>query len=383
MGAEDPTIPSGTRLASDFDPEDVPTLAWGTLMAGLGFLLAAVHFSHIGEARALWASVVGVLLPFAISVGGIMSFGVLLVLPREQFGQHQVDFIRRTGPWVAGWMFFGMLWMSIAGAGSVIYQSSQGLFEPGSVFLIAIFASYGAIPGVITGYYYGRTAQAATEIAERERYLAVFSRVLRHNFRNQMNLLLGELDLAEQEAPPDASTHVDRAGAYGRDLMETVEKQRFLVETVTEPKSPRNQRGSAVIRKAVDSVREMYPESAVSVDTNGDTVVSAHPQIDRALMELLENAIVHSTDSASAVTLESRRANDSIVVSVSNAGPPIPASEKAILTRDHEPNQLHHGSGLGLWIVDRLTEQSHGSVEIQRSETVRNTVSLELPIPHR
>jgi signal transduction histidine kinase len=383
MDAEDPTIPSGARLARDFDPEDIPTLAWGVLMIVLGFLLTSVHAGNLGELRSFWTFVIGSILPFGITIAGIIPFGFLLVLPREEFGQQQVDFIRRIGPWVAGWIFVGMLWMSIAGAGSVIYQSSQGLFQPDSVFLIAIFASYGAVPGAITGYYYGRTAQAATKIAERERYLAVFSRVLRHNFRNQMNLLLGELDLADQSAPPTTSAHVHRAGTYGRDLMETVEKQRFLVETVTEPKSPRNQRVSDVIREAVDSVREMYPDTAVTVNATAKAAVSAHPQIDRAIMELLENAIVHGIEPCSVVALESRRENGSIIVSVSNDGPPIPTSEKAILTQDLEPNQLHHGSGLGLWIVDRLTEQSNGRLEIQRSDSQRNSISLELPTTFR
>ena len=379
IGAADLLNPDAARLRREFDPEAVPTIAWGVLLAGLGLLLAIIHGGHIGESRPAWALFIGVVVPFGISLGGILPFGLFLSLPMANLNELNLEFLRRIGPWVAGWMLLGMVWMGLAGAGSVLYQSTQSLFEPESLTLIAIFGSYGAIPGGITGYYYGRTAQAASEIAERERYLAVFSRVLRHNFRNQMNLLLGALDIASRSAQPTTTAHISRAETFGEDLMDTVEKQRFLVETVTEQKSPRTQRLSRVIETAAESVRTAYPESTLRVGELNGEMVSAHPEIDRAFVELLENAVRHSDEAPSRVAIESRLENGSVVVSVSDSGPAIPSTERAILTQDLEPNQLRHGSGLGLWIVDRLTAQSQGTLEIQHTPGAGNTVLLELP----
>ena len=380
IGAEDLLNPDDARLTSEFDPEAVPTIAWGVLVAGIGVVLAMIHAGHIGESRPAWALLIGVVVPFGISIGGIVPVGLFLSLPIANLTTVNLDFLRRIGPWVAGWMLLGMVWMGLAGAGSVLYQSTQSLFETQSLSLIAIFGSYGAIPGAITGYYYGRTAQAASEIAERERYLAVFSRVLRHNFRNQMNLLLGALDIASRSAHPPTTTHISRAETVGEDLMDTVEKQRFLVERVTEQKPPRPQRLSTVIETAVESVQTAYPESRLRVsDLNGETVL-AHPEIDRAFVELLENAVCHSGEAHSRVEIGSRLENGSVVVSISDSGPAIPSTERAILTQDLEPDQLRHGSGLGLWIVDRLTAQSQGTLEIQQTPGGGNTVSLGLPV---
>ncbi len=101
--------------------------------------------------------------------------------------------------------------------------------------------------------------------------------------------------------------------------------------------------------------------------------------IDRAVAELVENAIRHCPDEHPRILIEGGRTNGRVVLSVSDSGPAIPSTETDILTKELEPDQLTHGSGLGLWIVDRLTEQSNGHLAIERTEGVGNTVILELP----
>lgn len=364
----------------DVDPEVVPSIAWGLAVIVLGFLFAYVHLSHLSEPQPLGKLVIGVVVPFLISAFVVIPFGVILSLPTDSFHERRVAFIREVGPWIAGWMVLGMGWMGIAGVGSILYQPGWELSRTDSIHLIAIFASYGVIPGMITGHYYGRTVQTATEVAERERNLTVFMRVLRHNFRNEMNVLLGELGLAEEMAPAEAAKHVRKASTHGRDLMETVEKQRDLVQIVTDPESPEVQALSGIVSTAVESTRERYPGAVVSAPDSLSVSVWAHPQIDRAIVELLENAIVHSGSETPRAVVETSLEADHIVVSIHDSGSHIPTEETSILVGEMDPNQLEHGSGLGLWIVDRLIDQSGGSVDVKTDPAGGNAVLLRLQL---
>ncbi|MFB6086009.1 MAG: sensor histidine kinase [Halodesulfurarchaeum sp.] len=367
------------RLLADFDLERVPSNVWGLVVTGLGLVLVVAHFLNLTESHPLGTLVIGVIVPILLTGGVMIPFGLILALPTDSAHERHVTFLRDIGPWVAGWMVVGMGWMAIAGAGSVLYQSGVELTATDSIYLVAIFAAYGVVPGTITGYYYGRTVQTATEVAERERLLTVFMRVLRHNFRNEMNVILGELGLAERLSPEEAARHVRKASRQGRDLMKTVEKQRYLVGIVTDPKAPQVQSLSEVIEKAVETTRENHPGADVSVSDSPACSIRAHPQIDRAIVELLENAIVHSTETRPRAVIEIDRGTDRVVLSIHDSGARIPMEEMAILSTESDPTQLEHGSGLGLWIVDRLIDQSGGSFDV-KSDEEKNEVVLRLPI---
>ncbi|MFW5922111.1 MAG: sensor histidine kinase [Halodesulfurarchaeum sp.] len=368
------------HLLMDFDPEVVPSIAWGLFVTGLGFVFAFGHAFHLTETHPLGTLVIGVVIPLLITVGVMIPFGLLLALPKDSFHERRVTFIRQVGPWMAGWMVIGMGWMGIAGAGSVLYQTGVELATTDSIYLIAIFTSYGVIPGSITGYYYGRTVQSATEVLERERHLTVFTRVLRHNFRNEMNVILGELGLAEELAPAEAGKHVRKASRHGRDLMETVEKQRYLVGIVTDPEPPVVQSLAGVLETAVESTREKHPGAVISMPDSISVSVTAHPQIDRAIVELLENAIEHSTAETPRAVVEVRREDGQVVLSIHDSGARIPIEEISVLGDDTAPNQLEHGSGLGLWIVDRLVDQSDGSFEVKTDSAAGNEVLVRLQV---
>jgi signal transduction histidine kinase len=73
---------------------------------------------------------------------------------------------------------------------------------------------------------------------------------------------------------------------------------------------------------------------------------------------------------------------DGIVVIVSDDGPGIPADELRALYGSSE-SPLHHGSGLGLWVVKWITESYGGEVRIEEEATAGSEVTLSLPAAPR
>ncbi|MGM0397864.1 MAG: PAS domain-containing protein [Halobacteriota archaeon] len=51
------------------------------------------------------------------------------------------------------WLLFGIGWMTTVGVGLVIYAVTKGTPPPHSLYLIGTFASYGSMPGMLTGWF--------------------------------------------------------------------------------------------------------------------------------------------------------------------------------------------------------------------------------------
>lgn len=101
--------------------------------------------------------------------------------------------------------------------------------------------------------------------------------------------------------------------------------------------------------------------------------VLAHPHLDVAICELVENAIRHNdTDTLTvevSVTPAAVRPDGTRMcrIDVRDTGQGIPQLEIEALTQPEE-TPLGHGRGLGLWLVSAIVEQSAGHLEFPDTE---------------
>jgi signal transduction histidine kinase len=113
--------------------------------------------------------------------------------------------------------------------------------------------------------------------------------------------------------------------------------------------------------------------------------VQADPEaLGQAVLNLLNNAIKYSKDSKS-ITVEARRDDGRVVVSVTDLGIGIPKGEhKKIFEKFYrgEDSLVHEtkGSGLGLPLVRHIMEAHGGSVEVESSPGRGSTFSLVVPV---
>lgn len=358
---------------------DIPHRFWGAVVTATGVGLTALHLVHLTREEVSVALLIGVLLPLAISLLLVVPLGLALLSSSMGVPTPKKRLVRDLGPWLAGWMIFGILWMVVAGTGTIVYQFAEGVTMSHGPYLLAIFATYGTVPGLVTGYFYGCAVAERRTAADREKQLAVFSRILRHNFRNQMNVLLGETQQILAKGPPTVTPHAEQILQAGNRLMTTVENERFLVETVVNPSTPVSHDLSSVVDAAVESVQSAHPDAVIDLDNGTGGRISSHPQIDRAIQELLENAILYDDSGTPRITVATSRVDDSAQLVIRDTGPGIPAVETETLRDDVPVGSLNHGSGLGLRIADRLVEESNGRLLFDTTED-GTTVTIELPL---
>jgi two-component system phosphate regulon sensor histidine kinase PhoR len=145
----------------------------------------------------------------------------------------------------------------------------------------------------------------------------------------------------------------------------------------------------AVVRDVVDAYR--FPIEQLGFELRVDVAedlpgLELDPEaISQALINLLNNAIKYSTDTK-AIAVSVRREGDRVLLSVEDSGIGIPRSEhRRIFEKFYrvETSLVHttKGSGLGLALVQHITEAHGGRVELKSAPGEGSTFTLSLPVP--
>ena len=223
-----------------------------------------------------------------------------------------------------------------------------------------------------------------------ERRLQVLNRVLRHDLRNDMNVVDGYAELlatSVREDPDRACEYADIIRQRARDLVELSDKARTLdalvtdAETVTEVVDV-----VAMIRSHTEQLRAEHPEVELTTSLPESAVVSAVPILGSAFDNLLENAVEHNdrerpTVDVSAAVVRPPDADGAahLRVRIRDDGPPIPENDREVLRRGSE-TALEHASGLGLWLVSWIVSASGGTIEFDPADGRGNVVTVRLPL---
>jgi len=216
----------------------------------------------------------------------------------------------------------------------------------------------------------------------RERQLVVMDNLLRHNLRNDLNIISGTAELIEEEVP-EASDRTAVIRRTSEALLASVEKERDVIELLTGDPSRERFDLTAAIERSLDTVHEELPAATIETSLPETATVFALRELQIAITELLENAIRHTESDPPTVELSARTTEDIVEVACADGGPPIPEIEAAVLRGDHRMTRVYHSSGLGFWLVYWAVELSDGHITVERSPAEGNRITLSIPRPQR
>lgn len=229
-------------------------------------------------------------------------------------------------------------------------------------------------------------------LQQRESQLQVLNRVLRHNLRNDMNVVTAHAEsvLANDETPDDVAEDVEKIVATARRLIDTSEHARaFYEDLLTEgERDPKPVDAVPIVRTRVETLRAEFPECHIETDLPASAWALDTTVLPIVVEEIIHNAIVHNdrheserTVAVSVSTLaDSDLGSDGEVrIAVTDNGPGIPMVEEALLTDELEETPVEHGSGLGVWLVNWLVDQLGGTVEAHSGIERGSTVTIRVP----
>ncbi|MFP4217907.1 MAG: ATP-binding protein [Salinarchaeum sp.] len=215
-----------------------------------------------------------------------------------------------------------------------------------------------------------------TQRETREQQLEILTRVLRHNLRNRLDVILGQTERITSEEPRKriqaAVEDLRELGAQARDAEE-------ILDAYTE--QPTNSDVMAVVTTVVETMDHRYPDSDLRV-TGPDTAgVATHTtMLERALVEVLENAIEHTdrTTPTVEVTVETQTGTGGVQIHIADEGPGLPDREREILASGEE-TPLKHGQGIGLWIAKWAIDGIGGTITFEDNEPRGTIVIITVP----
>jgi PAS domain S-box-containing protein len=224
-----------------------------------------------------------------------------------------------------------------------------------------------------------------TDLKSREQRLQVLTRVLRHNLRNDLNVVQGHLSLLLDQIEESTSrNHAHQAQEKLEALLDLSETVRLVDKTVqaaseAEPTDPPTL--SDLLAREVEQIREAYSDVTVTLETATDTRVET-THLDVAIRELLCNAVEHNDSDQPHVTV--RTTDDDadgefVTVEIEDDGPGIPDLEQEVLERGKE-TELKHGRSLGLWMVNWVVTHEGGTLTIQEASEDGSVVALSVPL---
>ncbi|XRJ18684.1 ATP-binding protein [Haloferax sp. Atlit-48N] len=213
-----------------------------------------------------------------------------------------------------------------------------------------------------------------TDRRTREQRLTVLNRILRHNVRNDLDVVLAYADHVDDE---EIRTGIRDSTTDLLELSEKVREAEELMSASTEP--PESVALTGVAKSVADQFRTGDNPAEITLDSPDDVSVTAHRTVlQQVLTELVENAIIHSDKDSPAVELRVRERSDaSAELVVADDGPGLPEREQEILAAGTE-TQLKHGQGIGLWFVNWAVTQMGGELRFQPNTPDGSIVTIRL-----
>jgi signal transduction histidine kinase len=225
--------------------------------------------------------------------------------------------------------------------------------------------------------------QDITSLNRRQQRLQVLNRILRHNVRNDMNLVLGMSSQLQERGDERLTTIGETISQRVGNLIDISEKA-VEIDNVFDETAAKQIDLETFVEELTSPLADQYPTATVRADVSADTVHTDPGVLSLVVEELLTNALEHTGD-APAVTVDVSRPSDRVRISVTDDGPGIPRMEiDPILTG--EETDLEHASSLGLWLVYWGAQSLNGELDITATAdgttatvTIPNMESTETP----
>jgi PAS domain S-box-containing protein len=201
--------------------------------------------------------------------------------------------------------------------------------------------------------------------------LEALNRVVRHDIRNDLNVMLGWAQLLEDHVDEEGTEYLEKILASGDHVVELTRIARDYVETLTDvdgadltPVSLR-----AVLDTELTLRRESFPQAEFVVDGEIPRVeVQANEMLGAVFRNLLNNAVTHNDADAPRVTVRCEAGDDDVVVRVADNGPGIPDAQKEVVFGKGEKGIESPGTGIGLYLVRTLVDQYGGEIRVEDNE---------------
>lgn len=232
-----------------------------------------------------------------------------------------------------------------------------------------------------------------TDVTERESYrkqleqkteqLEALNRVVRHDIRNDMAVVLGWAESLREHVDDDGQPALEHILRSSEHVVELTESARMFVDSLAtdgaaelKPVDVRD-----TVTSELTKAQETHSNAHFEVDGEIPQVtVRANEMLSSVFRNLLENAVRHNDKPTPEITVSGSTQGDTVQIRVADNGPGIPDEQKERIFGKDEKGAASLGSGIGLYLVKTLINQYNGTVWVEDNNPTGAVFTIELPL---
>jgi len=239
-------------------------------------------------------------------------------------------------------------------------------FTDSETYFVELFARL--VGQTIERHQYERELEDQQEqLRTRNQHISVLNRVLRHNLRNDMNVIRGLGTMLQDQLDGQEADYATRIVETSDELIRISDTARELESSLNASSETHPTDIVSYIMRVADEIDDAYPEASICVDMPEKAVARVVPPLETALRELVENAVKHGGKSPS-VSISVADTSESVTVRIRDNGPGLPEQERQVLLAGEE-TPLIHGSGLGLWLAHSIIQSIDATLEAEEIDS--------------
>ncbi|MFB6122268.1 MAG: PAS domain S-box protein [Haloferacaceae archaeon] len=229
------------------------------------------------------------------------------------------------------------------------------------------------------------------DITERKQYerrvedqrddLDVLNRMLRHDIRNDLQMVTAYADFLTDHVDDDGREYVETIQDRADHVVELTRTARDMADVMLSTDESRHGVGLRnSLEGELDEIRSEHLDAAITVEgTIPDVSVVADDMLDSVFRNLLTNAIQHNDEEIPKVRVSAVERDDDVVVRIADNGPGVPDEQKAEIFGKGEKGLESDGTGIGLYLVESLVETYGGEVRVEDNDPTGSVFVVELP----
>lgn len=226
--------------------------------------------------------------------------------------------------------------------------------------------------------------KAKQRLEEQRNDLDILNQVLRHDIRNDLQLVTSYGELLTDHVDEEGRGHLDTVRESADHAVELTKTAREMADVMLSREDARQQDQvnlRQTLERELDRIEAEYPDTRVMVEESLPAVqIRANQMLDSVFRNLLSNAIQHNNKDVPEISVSATVRDTTVVVRIEDNGPGVPDDQKEEIFGKDEKGLDSSGTGLGLYLVQHLVTQYDGEVWVEDNTPEGAVFIVELPL---